>query len=178
MTDTALHYLIIDDDATFACVLQRALHGRGCAALTASDAQEALALLGRHAVDRVILDLKLQKTSSLGLISAIKALQPAIEIVLLTGYSSIATAVEAIKLGAINYLCKPADTDEIIGAFEAASRADAPVQTEPPSVRRLEWEHIQAVLQQHDGNISATARSLGMHRRTLQRKLQKRPARK
>ncbi len=95
---------------------------------------------------------------------------------MLTGYSSISTAVEAIKLGALNYLCKPADADDILNAFEQAQgNADAEISVHPPSVNRLEWEHIQRVLNEHDGNISATARALGMHRRTLQRKLQKRP---
>ena len=96
--------------------------------------------------------------------------------VLLTGYSSISTAVEAIKLGAVNYLGKPASVDEIISAFEPGQiEQTQAIQTSPPSVGRVEWEHIQRVLNENDGNISATARILGMHRRTLQRKLQKRP---
>lgn len=94
---------------------------------------------------------------------------------MLTGYSSISTAVEAIKLGALNYLCKPADTEDILAAFNLEAVRDLKIPSNPPSVERLEWEHIQKVLQENGGNISATARSLGMHRRTLQRKLQKRP---
>ena len=93
---------------------------------------------------------------------------------ILTGYSSISTAVEAIKLGAFNYLCKPAGVDDIIGAFEN-STGEIALKQSPPSVNRLEWEHIQRVLNENAGNISATARILGMHRRTLQRKLHKRP---
>lgn len=174
----AVGYLIVDDDATFASVLQRALQNRGHATLTAPDGASALKLLREHAVERLILDLKLERASSLGLIPEIKAIKPAIEIVVLTGYSSIATAVDAIKLGAINYLCKPADADEIIAAFEGGARSGEALAAEPPSVKRLEWEHIQAVLKQYDGNISATARALGMHRRTLQRKLLKRPSKK
>lgn len=175
----AFNYLIVDDDATFAAVLQRALQNRGHSVLVSPDGAGALKLLrGHKKVDRLILDLKLEHMSSLGLIPEIKELRPDIKIVVLTGYSSIATAVEAIKLGATNYLCKPADADEIGTAFEASPRAGAPLVAEPPSVRRLEWEHIQAVLKQHAGNISAAARTLGMHRRTLQRKLQKRPAKK
>lgn len=173
-----IDYLIVDDDATFAAVLQRALQNRGHNTLTAPDGAGTLLALRERAVERLILDLKLDRVSSLGLIPEIKAVQPAVEIVVLTGYSSIATAVEAIKLGAINYLCKPADADEIIAAFEGGARSHEPLAAEPPSVKRLEWEHIQAVLNQHDGNISATARALGMHRRTLQRKLQKRPSKK
>lgn len=97
----------------------------------------------------------------------------------LTGYSSIATAVEAIKLGAVNYLCKPVDADEVLAALEQREgNPETEVADNPPSINRLTWEHIQKVLQEHDGNISATARALGMHRRTLQRKLQKRPVRR
>jgi two-component system, response regulator RegA len=171
-------YLIVDDDATFASVLQRALQNRDYTTLTAPDGAVALKLLRERPVERLILDLKLERVSSLNLIPEIKAIRPEIEIVVLTGYSSIATAVDAIKLGAINYLCKPADADEIIAAFEGGARPGEALATEPPSVKRLEWEHIQTVLKQHDGNISATARALGMHRRTLQRKLQKRPSKK
>jgi two-component system response regulator RegA len=96
----------------------------------------------------------------------------------LTGYSSIATAVQATKDGARNYLCKPASIDEVLAAFDGRSRRTAEVAQQPTSLNRLEWEHLQRVLQENDGNISATARALGMHRRTLQRKLQKRPVRR
>jgi two-component system response regulator RegA len=97
-------------------------------------------------------------------------------ILILTGYSSIATAVEAIKLGAQNYLCKPAGTEELVAALESTvADPGIAIPDNPPSVERMEWEHIQRVLRENDNNISATARSLGMHRRTLQRKLQKRP---
>jgi two-component system response regulator RegA len=100
-------------------------------------------------------------------------------VVILTGYSSVATAVEAIKLGALNYLCKPATLPEIIAAFDGENGdPDAAIAESPPSVDRLEWEHIQRVLADNHNNISATARQLGMHRRTLQRKLQKRPVKK
>jgi len=125
-----------------------------------------------------VVDLRLGDASGLGLIEALHALDPRTRIVMLTGYASIATAVEAIKLGATHYLTKPADPDEIIAALGRTSGdADIPVAAHPPSVERLEWEHIQKVLNQHQGNISATARALKMHRRTLQRKLAKRPVR-
>src|SRR5690606_35559799 len=124
---------------------------------------------------KAVVDLKLAKESGLNLISELKQRQPDLEIVMLTGYSSIPTAVEAIKLGALNYLCKPADAYEIRAAFDLQLKKQLEIPTKPPSVDRLEWEHIQKVLQENKGNISATARSLGMHRRTLQRKLQKRP---
>jgi two-component system response regulator RegA len=101
-----------------------------------------------------------------------------VRIVVLTGYASVATAVEAIKLGATHYLAKPVDADEVVAAFgRDEGNPHATVAMHPLSVERLEWEHIQRVLKEHDGNISGTARSLNMHRRTLQRKLAKRPAR-
>ena len=124
----------------------------------------------------MILDLKLEQESGLSILQQLKQLQPQMDILILTGYSSISTAVEAIKLGAINYLCKSASADEIVAAFEnTEANVQVPMEDSPPSVNRLEWEHIQRVLNENQGNISATARSLGMHRRTLQRKLQKRP---
>jgi two-component system response regulator RegA len=116
--------------------------------------------------------------SGLDLVAKLKKLDPNTRIVMLTGYASIATAVEAIKLGAVHYLAKPADADEILAAFQRdEGDAAMPVQPKPLSVARLEWEHIQKVLTECDGNISETARRLNMHRRTLQRKLAKHPTR-
>jgi two-component system response regulator RegA len=106
----------------------------------------------------------------------IKQRLPHAEILILTGYSSISTAVEAIKLGAVNYLCKPASAENIIQAFSVSDKPIESISASPTSISRLEWEHIQRVLNDNNGNISATARSLGMHRRTLQRKLQKKPS--
>jgi two-component system response regulator RegA len=126
--------------------------------------------------DAAILDLKLSESTGLSLIQPLKAMNPEMRILLLTGYASIATAVEAIKLGATHYLPKPADTDEILAALgRDAGDAGEALPDEPMSVDRLEWEHIQKVLAEHEGNVSATARALKMHRRTLQRKLSKRP---
>lgn len=171
--------LLIDDDEIFTRVLSRALVKRGFSVLTASDSQAALQTLAGQPVDKAIVDLKIARESGLQLIPVLKAQQPSLDIVMLTGYSSITTAVEAIKLGATNYLCKPADTDDILAAFHAvAGDPDIDIAPQPHSVERLEWEHIQKVLAEHKGNISATARALGMHRRTLQRKLQKRPVRR
>jgi two-component system response regulator RegA len=172
----SLDYLIIDDDPEFTAVLRDALLRRKHTVITAADAGHARQLLESRSVQRIILDLKLEQESGLKLIPELKARYPETEIVVLTGYSSIATAVEAIRLGARNYICKPADTDEIIAAFASTPTGNMPLQPNPPSVQRLEWEHIQSVLNQHSGNISASARSLGMHRRTLQRKLRKYPA--
>jgi len=145
------------------------------AALTLS---AALAQAQQHRPRRALIDLKLADASGLHVISALKQLQPDIAIVMLTGYSSIATAVEAVKRGAVNYLCKPVGADDILEAFTLVDIASPPsAAAQPLSVERLEWEHIQKILLEHAGNVSATARALGMHRRTLQRKLQKRPVR-
>ncbi|MBU3071096.1 response regulator transcription factor [Aestuariicella sp. G3-2] len=174
----SLKLLVVDDDITLTHVLARAFRRRGYEVFEAHNSAEALTLCEKHAMDRCVLDLKIANESGLPLIRKLKHLQPELMIVILTGYSSINTAVEAIKLGAHHYLCKPTDADDILQAFESSDGDDeTEIQATPPSVSRLEWEHIQKVLGENDGNISATARALGMHRRTLQRKLQKRPVR-
>jgi len=171
-----LDFLIVDDDDAFSSILARTLARRGFRVETACDDTAALAVCANMWVQRIILDLKLEQGSGLNLIGRLREAAADARIVILTGYSSIPTTVEAIKLGAINYLCKPASADDIIDAFEHRSgNPDVEVPQQPHSVKRLEWEHIQRVLSDNDGNISATARALGMHRRTLQRKLQKRP---
>jgi two-component system response regulator RegA len=170
--------LLVDDDDLFAATLVQALRRRGYDVESATDRAGALALAQAEPPDAAVLDLKLEEESGLGLIAPLKGLRPDMRILLLTGYASIATAVEAIKLGATHYLPKPADADEILAALgRELGDADVPAPDEPMSVDRLEWEHIQKVLAEHDGNISATARALKMHRRTLQRKLAKRPVR-
>lgn len=177
MTD-AWHILVVDDDAVYARSLATALTRRGHRVVCAGDAESALARAQTATFDAVILDLRLATTSGLTLIPPLRALAPQARILLLTGYASIATAVEAIKLGAIHYLPKPASVDDILAAFgRETGDAQVPVQETPLSVDRLEWEHIQRVLAEHGGNLSATARALKMHRRTLQRKLAKRPVR-
>ncbi len=169
-------YLIVDDDTIFTDTLARSLQRRGATCYVANDEVRAVELCKQNHPTRAIVDLKLVNYSGLHLIEQLKATDRNIKIVILTGYSSIPTAVEAIKLGANNYLCKPAGLGDILSAFESnEGNADSPLAAQPPSVNRLEWEHIQRVLQENNGNISATARALGMHRRTLQRKLQKRP---
>lgn len=168
-------FLLVDDDPVLCRVLTRALARRGHHCFSAQTIVEALALMQQHRFTKAVVDLKLAQESGLTLIHELKTQQPSLDIVMLTGYSSISTAVEAIKLGALNYLCKPADTDDILAAFDLQAEKLLDIPANPPSVDRLEWEHIQKVLQENAGNISATARSLGMHRRTLQRKLQKRP---
>ena len=171
--------LIVDDDEMFCHVMQRALTRRGYEVSIAHDADAAMALVRQAPPDLATLDLKLEHSSGLKLLPELLAVAPDCRVVVLTGYSSIATAVEAIKLGAVNYLCKPVDADEIVTALDRESGdPDIDIADNPPSINRVTWEHIQKVLQEHDGNISATARALGMHRRTLQRKLQKRPVRR
>jgi two-component system response regulator RegA len=171
--------LVIDDDESFNAVLTRALQRRGLAARGAGDAQEALALARQQPPGRVVLDLNLSGNSGLALIEPLLEINSSCRIVVLTGYAAIATAVDAIKLGAVQYLAKPVDVDTLLAAFDAGIRPAAlaaPISA-PLSVGRMEWEHIQRILNEQDGNISATARLLQMHRRTLQRKLAKRPVR-
>ena len=169
--------LIIDDDPAFNAVLVRTLERRGHPARGAGDPAAALALAQEIVPGRVVLDLNLNGSSGLALIPELLAINAACRIVVLTGYASIATAVDAIKLGAVQYLAKPVEIEAILTAFDNDDGPDfaLPVSDEPLSVDRLEWEHIQRVLNENDGNISATARALKMHRRTLQRKLSKRP---
>ncbi len=131
------------------------------------------------APSHILLDMKLAQANGLRLIVPLRRAHPQVVMVLLTGFASIATAVEAVRLGADNYLAKPVDTQTLLGAFEIAPIADEthadPVDDSPLHPKRLEWEHIQQVLNANQGNVSATARQLGMHRRTLQRKLLKKP---
>ena len=169
--------LLVDDDATFCKVLSAALEKRGFAVTVAHSVEEAIPLAQSNSPEYAVVDLKMGGAPGLALVKVLHGLDPNTRIVMLTGYASIATAVEAIKLGATQYLAKPANTDEIVAAFSHSPDGNAPLRTQPAQIERLEWEHIQRVLQEHDGNISATARALNMHRRTLQRKLAKPPLR-
>jgi two-component system response regulator RegA len=167
--------LLVDDDATFCRVLGAALEKRGFAVTVAHSVEQAVPLAQDSSPEFAVVDLKMGGAPGLVLVKLLHELDPNTRIVVLTGYASIATAVEAIKLGATQYLAKPANADEIVAAFDHAPDSHAPLKTQPAQIGRLEWEHIQRVLQEHDGNISATARALNMHRRTLQRKLAKPP---
>lgn len=170
--------LLVDDDVTFARVLADAFDKRGYAVRVAHDVAAGIQAAVEDSPEYAVVDLKMPGPSGLELVTRLKQLDENTRIVMLTGYASIATAVEAIKLGAVHYLAKPADADEILAAFHRTEGdPNAPVENRPLSVARLEWEHIQKVLSECHGNISETARRLGMHRRTLQRKLAKRPAR-
>jgi two-component system response regulator RegA len=168
--------LLVDDDATFRSVLSRALEKRGFTVTTADSVEAAIPLALANPPEFAIIDLKMHGASGLMLVQKLHELDAATRIVMLTGYANIATAVEAIKLGATQYLSKPANADEIMAAFGHSACADVAVETHPTSVDKLEWEHINRVLHEQKGNISNTARVLNMHRRTLQRKLAKRPA--
>jgi two-component system response regulator RegA len=174
------HILVLDDDAIFVGVLAKALRRRGYRVSEALNAATAITLANNDTPQLAVVDLKIAQESGLDVLNPLLACNPAMRILILTGYSSIATAVAAIKLGAWDYACKPLDADEILqklGLGDDVAPLSSAVPEQPLSVDRLEWEHIQRVLTENDGNISATARSLGMHRRTLQRKLQKRPVR-
>jgi len=168
--------LLVDDDEVYCQVLSIALRKRGFNVLVANDVKQALALVGDIPPEYAVVDLNMPGDSGLVLVDRLNQLDDFTRIVVLTGYASIATAVEAIKLGATHYLAKPADADEVLAAL---AREDGDMTTvvtgAPMSTKRLEWEHIQRVLVACEGNISAAARKLSMHRRTLQRKLAKRP---
>jgi two-component system response regulator RegA len=174
---TPLTFLVVDDDDRFRERLAKALAAREHAVLAAANHAQALALVAGRQVDRAIVDLRMPGASGLVLIRDLLRLLPALEIVVLTGYGSIATAVEAVRLGARDYLNKPCHADRILLAFEAdpeRARDELP-EYQIPSLARLEWEHIERVLRECNGNVSKTARVLGMHRRTLQHKLAKFP---
>ena len=172
-------FLIVDDDPAFTRVLSRAMTRREYDVQVARSAEEAEQLIENWVPDLATVDLKMDGNSGLSLIPKLRQSNTAMKILMLTGYASIATAVEAIKLGATQYLPKPADAEQILTALnKVEADTEIEVTEQPMSVNRLEWEHIQKVLKEHEGNISATARALGMHRRTLQRKLSKRPVKR
>ncbi len=169
-------FLLVDDDTALCSVLGTVLMRRGYLVETANSAREAMRISEHFNPTRAAIDLKLGSDSGLQLVKPLLRLNREMKIIVMTGYGSIPTAVQAIKAGAVNYVAKPVDVETLLAAFEVGGNApDDESATTPMSLKRLEWEHLQRVLVEHDGNISATARSLGMHRRTLQRKLQKRP---
>lgn len=168
--------LLVDDDEDFLNALAPAMRKRGFLVSLANSAESAFEMAKNEPPEFAVVDLKMSGNSGLVLVRQLASLNAGTRIVVLTGFASVATAVEAIKLGATHYLAKPVDADEIVAAFEKQSgNAELELSSNPLSIDRLEWEHIQRVLAEHDGNISATARSLNMHRRTLQRKLGKNP---
>ncbi len=172
----SVDFILIDDNETFRSVLARSLARLNHEVSHYSHPKEALVRISEINSPVVLLDLKLQEDSGLRWIKDLKQANSQAQIILLTGYASISTAVEAIKLGADDYLAKPVTARDILAHLNKAEQGtETPITDKPMSVDRLEWEHIQKVLQDQEGNISAAARALGMHRRTLQRKLAKRP---
>ena len=183
MTDSlpasAPSVLLVDDDELMRDRLAAALRRRGYDARTAAGHAEAIASARADSPEFAVVDLRMEGPSGLELLRDLREIDPATRIVMLTGYGSIATAVEAMRLGAVNYVPKPADADDVLAAFE---RAESPPllssrDYDAPSLARAEWEHINRVLADCAGNISEAARRLGIHRRSLQRKLQKYPPR-
>jgi two-component system response regulator RegA len=167
--------LLVDDNLLYLQTLQKSLRKRGFETLVARNVAEALELAQMHRPEFALVDLRVGEESGLELIKPLKAIRQDMRILLVTGYASVATAVEAIKRGAHHYLMKPATADAIIRAlFEEGAESAEPESTMIP-LARLEWEHIQQALAETQGNISAAARLLGAHRRSLQRKLAKRP---
>ncbi len=168
--------LIVDDDLIFCDVLAKAMTKRGFDVNCAHTVEHALKCADICSPEYAIIDLRLPGTSGLVLVDKLRAVDSGTRIIMLTGYASITTAVEAIKLGAMHYLAKPVDADEIMTAFERnEGDVAAQISTHALSVGQVEWEHIQRILIENNDNISATAKRLNMHRRTLQRKLNKKP---
>lgn len=171
----ARRLLIVEDDAKFAAALQRSFERKGYEVRRAASLAEVQALLAEAQPDYAVVDLKLSGESGLACVQALHQHDPRMRVVVLTGFASIATAVEAIKLGACHYLAKPSNSDDIEAAFaKHEGDAEAPISPRPTSIKTLEWERIHETLVETDFNISETARRLGMHRRTLARKLEKR----
>ncbi|MEM6734085.1 MAG: response regulator [Myxococcota bacterium] len=173
--------LVVEDDEIYRERLMRAFRERGMEVFGAEDGERALGVAAEESPDMVVVDLKMPKKSGLDVLKELRKLDEDVRVVVLTGYGSIATAMEAVRLGAVHYLTKPADADEILAAFdreatEPYSGTDSPKQA--PSLARAEWEHINRVLSDCGGNISQAARVLGLHRRSLQRKLAKYPPRR
>jgi len=172
--------LIVDDDEVFRTRLARAFRDRGYDVRAAANHAEGLARAEEDSPEMAVVDLRMPGPSGLELVRDLKALDPGTRILVLTGYGSIATAIEAVRIGATYYLPKPADVDDILAAF---ARGEAPPLEPPPSdyaapsLARAEWEHISRVLSDCGGSVSEAARRLGLHRRSLQRKLQKYPPR-
>ncbi|MEO6027623.1 MAG: response regulator [Candidatus Binatia bacterium] len=175
---TAPSILIVDDDEVFRSRLARAFRDRGYEVRAARGYDDAMAAARDESPEMAIVDLRMPGPSGLELVRDLKALDPSTRILVLTGYGSIATAIEAMRIGATYYLPKPADVDDILAGFargEAPPLDPPPSDYAPPSLARAEWEHISRVLSDCGGSISEAARRLGLHRRSLQRKIQKYP---
>ena len=166
--------LLVDDDELLRTRLARAFEDRGYAVVQAASAAEAVDRFDAE-IDVAVLDLRMPDRNGLEVLRDLRVRDPELPVVMLSAYGSIATAVDAVRLGALDFVVKPADADTVLAAF--GRQIGAAIEADTPSLARTEWEHIQRVLQECGGNISAAARRLGLHRRTLQRKLQKYPPR-
>lgn len=167
--------LLVEDDEWFRERLGRALTSRGCDVRAVATVDEALAAARLESPELAVVDLKLPVGSGLDVVRGLHAIDPTTRIVVLTGYGSIATALESVKLGATHYLTKPVDADQVLAAFEGQDVTQEAPTVAVPSLARVEWEHIQRILTDCGGNVSQAARLLGIHRRSLQRKLSKFP---
>lgn len=182
-SDLARVALVVDDDQVFRTRLARALSDRGWEVYDAQNGEEALSLAAEHDPDLAIVDLRMPGAGGLDIVKELRGFNETVCIIMLTGYGSIATALTATRLGASHYLSKPADADEILAAFAKLSYGAVDTgsahgnEVEVPTLARVEWEHIQRVLDDCGGNISQAAKLLGLHRRSLQRKLFKYPPR-
>jgi two-component system, response regulator RegA len=175
-----MNVLLVDDDATYRERLARALRDRGMTVTTAATREEAREAAAASTFARAVVDLRLGETNGLAVVADLLGSDTELDVIVLTGFGSIATAIEAMKLGVLHYMTKPVDADELLAAFERPP-TDLPDEHDlppVPSLARVEWEHIHRVLTSCDGNISAAARLLGLHRRSLQRKLAKYPVRR
>jgi two-component system response regulator RegA len=166
--------LIVDDDRPFTQRLERAMQARGFAVATAESVADGLSQVERLAPDYAVVDMRLADGNGLDVISALKQRRPDCRAIILTGYGNIATAVNAVKFGATDYLAKPADADDIVAALVVDKGCQPKPPENPMSASRVRWEHIQRVYELCGRNVSDTARRLNMHRRTLQRILAKR----
>lgn len=177
MSDDRRSALIVDDDDVYRNRLCRAFADRGWEASGAADGKQALALAEQESPDLAVVDLRLPESNGLDIVQALRRMDETACIIMLTGYGSIATALTATKLGADHFLSKPADADQILAAYESIESGELPMDEggSVPSLARVEWEHIQRVLVDCGGNISQAAKLLGLHRRSLQRKLSKIP---
>jgi len=174
---TATPMLLVDDDEVFRERLASALRQRGQEVVTARDGEQAVRVAGRGKLAAAVVDLRMPGMSGTELVPHLLRLQPDLRVVVLTGYGSIASAVEAMRLGAHNYVSKPADADDVLAAVTGDARPVPTAAAPPPTLARAEWEHIQRILADTGGNVSETARRLGITRRTLQLKLKKYPPR-
>jgi len=170
--------LVVDDDERFRARLCQALEKRGWEVWGAADAEQALRVAEEKSPDLILLDLRMPGDSGLSVLESLRELDANTKIIMLTGYGSIATALQAQKLGADHYLSKPADVDQIMTAYQNLTQSGVAESDPPetvPTLARVEWEHIQRILADCSGNISQAARLLGIHRRSLQRKLAQYP---